>query len=136
MLVSSSTQSSLANAHKLHLPSFLHVLELHKPGSSPLCDPQRCTCVACGLKKLSTTYWTSENRALITNAVKAFDELVNNRAPRSGTRFMYSGSKWSGKGWRTRDQMDAQEWCLFLLDQMVDPQMEKCDQQASQLRFC
>ncbi|TID19886.1 ubiquitin carboxyl-terminal hydrolase [Venturia nashicola] len=117
----------------LHLPSFLHVLELHKPGSSPLCDPQNCTCVACGLKNLSTTYWTSENRALITNAVKAFDTLVNNRAPKSGTKFMFSDSKWPGKGWRIRDQMDAQEWCLFLLDQMVDPQMQKNSKSKSHM---
>lgn len=119
-----------ANTDKLHLPSFIHVLELHK-ADTQLCDPLNCTCVACGLKKLSTTYWSSENQASITNAVKAFDRLVNNRAPKSGTKFMYADSKWSGKGWRFSDQMDAQEWCLFLLDQIVDPQMQKCDQQTS-----
>ncbi|TLD31693.1 cysteine proteinase [Venturia nashicola] len=133
MLSSLSPMLLFANADKLHLPSFLHVLELHKPGSSPLCDPQNCTCVACGLKNLSTTYWTSENRALITNAVKAFDTLVNNRAPKSGTKFMFSDSKWPGKGWRIRDQMDAQEWCLFLLDQMVDPQMQKNSKSKSHM---
>ncbi|KAE9974842.1 hypothetical protein EG328_003571 [Venturia inaequalis] len=91
----------------LHLPSFL----------------QNCACVACGLKKLSITYWTSNNRALITNAVKAFDILANNR----------SDSKWSGKRWRTTDQMDAQEWCLFLLDQMVDPQVQKNSKSKSHM---
>ncbi|QDS76662.1 hypothetical protein FKW77_000080 [Venturia effusa] len=115
----------LANTDQLHLPAFLHVLQLHGKNSTVLCDPQDCTCVACGLRNLATTYWSSASHVSVTNAVTAFDSLVNRRAPKSGTKFMYTNSRWFGRGWRFEDQMDAQEWCLFLIDQMIDPQIRK-----------
>lgn len=40
---------------------------------------------------------------------------------------MWSDSTWS-KGWRLTEQQDAHEFAMFLIDQMVDPQMPKYDQ--------
>jgi ubiquitin C-terminal hydrolase len=82
------------------------------------------TCVACGLRKLSQTYWTSNTHdAALKSGLRSFDKLVNDRAIASkDSKFMWDSRV---KRWRVGDQHDAQEYLQYILDEIHDPRLPK-----------